>query len=112
MHVHHAYLDIAQNIRVLFYSNHQGGSGLLIFSFNYIQVHFDSDLPELFTNSWIFPAIFAASPRAKFGRFVVLFLIYFDFFSHNKRVPYPVGKSNINKTTKAVIGIYITSIGR
>ena len=47
---------------------------------------FDSDLPELFTNSWIFPWIFPAPLHSKFGRFVVLFFAYLDFFSNIKRV--------------------------
>ena len=43
------------------------------FSFNSVQVHSDSDLPELFTNLQIFSDNFAAFSPLKFGGIVFLF---------------------------------------
>ena len=49
--MHHAYILIYPKIyKFHLYSNPQGGCGGLIFSFNFVHVQLDSDLPELFTN--------------------------------------------------------------
>ena len=50
----------------------------------------DSDLPELFTISWIFLQVFSAFSGPTISGFLVLFFPYFNFISDIKRVQYPV----------------------
>ena len=73
----HAYLNIAQNILVSFYSNSQGGCGTQNLVLVSEPVHFVSDWPELFI-SWLIFQFFAAFPYSKFGRFSILFFTHFS----------------------------------
>ena len=71
--MHHSYLNIAQNIRVLFCSNPQGGCGGKCF-LKSMGVHFNSDLPELLTISRILPGNFCGFSALKLGGFIILTL--------------------------------------
>ena len=86
---------IAQNIRVLFYSNPQSrcdGQFFLHPCKSTLTVTYSTPVFFLLiTNSWIFCSNFAAFPHLKFGDFVVSFLACYDFFTDINRVQYPVG---------------------
>ena len=89
LHMHHAYLNIAQNIRVLFYSNPPGGgeNNFLILCGS---VNAMIRLTELFT----FRRILCRQLLQHFLRLhlahfpVVFYFTYFDFFSDIKWVQY------------------------
>ena len=87
LHVHHAYLNIGQNIQYeFFYSN---PSRRRVGNFFFLSESVDSvTLAELFMLWWIsLQEIFAAFSPPIFGRFLC-HLFFFDFFSDIKSCQY------------------------
>ena len=92
LHVHHAYLNAAQNICVLFYSNPQGGCGGQFF----LWMPCESGLAVICQNCFPFSGIFPASwaqnlaDLLSFSSHILTFSLKLYYC---KRVQYPVQKS-------------------
>ena len=59
--------------------------------FESVRVHYNSDLPKLFTNSWIFQAIFHVIFRFKIWLICRLIFRIFRLFFDIKMVQHPIG---------------------